>query len=142
MCVAFRPTHKTFMLHVHASACTQYLFELSGNYAMAGLYSDDLKRRVHDASNIADIIQAAVGKLVRAGRNLKCCCPFHNEKTPSFNINPEGQYFKCFGCGVAGDAFTFVMLHERVEFPEALKILADRAGIRLETDPHAQKRFQ
>ena len=109
---------------------------------MAGGYSDDLKRRVHDATNIVDLIQAAVGKLVRAGRNLKCCCPFHNEKTPSFNVNPEGQYFKCFGCGKGGDAFTFVMLYERVEFPEALKILADRAGIRLETDPQAQQRFQ
>jgi DNA primase len=109
---------------------------------MAGMYSDDLKRRVHDASNIVDIIQAAVGKLVRAGRNLKCCCPFHNEKTPSFNVNAEGQYFKCFGCGKGGDVFTFVMLYERVEFPEALKILADRAGIRLETDPQATERFR
>ena len=109
---------------------------------MAGLFSDDLKRRVLDASNIVDIIQSAVGKLIRAGRSLKCCCPFHHEKTPSFNINAEGQYFKCFGCGVGGDVFKFVMLHERVDFPEALKILADRAGIRVETDPHAQQRFK
>jgi DNA primase len=103
---------------------------------MAGLYSEDLKRRVREGNNLVDVVQAAVGKLVRAGRNLKACCPFHNEKTPSFNVNAEGQYFKCFGCGKSGDVFTFVMLHERIDFPEAFKILADRAGIRIETAPN------
>ena len=101
------------------------------------MHSEELKRRVRDANNIVDVVQAAVGKLTRAGRNLKACCPFHNEKTPSFNVNMEGQYFKCFGCGKSGDVFTFVMLHERVEFFEAFKILADRAGIRIEFDPKA-----
>ena len=109
---------------------------------MAGMFSDDLKRQVRDASNIVDIIQASVGKLVRAGRNLKCCCPFHNEKTPSFNINPEGQYFNCFGCNKKGDVFTFVMLYERVDFPEALQLLADRAGIRVEANPVAAQQYK
>lgn len=107
------------------------------DYEMPGYFDDDLKRRVREANNLVDVVQAAVGKLVRAGRNLKCCCPFHNEKTPSFNVNAEGQYFNCFGCGKKGDLFTFVMLHERVEFPEALRILADRAGIVVQTDPKA-----
>jgi DNA primase len=102
---------------------------------MAGLYSEDLKRRVREANNLVDVVQAAVGKLVRAGRNLKACCPFHNEKTPSFNVNAEGHYFKCFGCGKSGDVFSFIQLYERVDFPEAFKILADRAGIRVETTP-------
>jgi DNA primase len=109
---------------------------------MAGLFSEDLKRRVRDANNIVDVVQSAVGKLTRAGRNLKACCPFHNEKTASFNVNAEGQYFKCFGCGKGGDVFTFVMLHERVEFPEALRILADRAGIRLEFDPASAVQYK
>jgi DNA primase len=109
---------------------------------MPGYFDDDLKRRVREANNIVDVVQSAVGKLVRAGRNLKCCCPFHNEKTPSFNVNAEGQYFKCFGCGKSGDIFTFVMLHERVEFPEALKILADRAGIIVQTDPKALEQYK
>lgn len=104
--------------------------------------NDDLKRRVRDANNIVDIVQSAVGKLTRAGRNYKACCPFHNEKTASFNVNVEGQFFKCFGCGKSGDVFTFVMLHERVEFLEALKILADRAGIPFENDPQAAAAYQ
>ncbi len=93
------------------------------------MFNDDFKRRVKDATNIVDVVQSAVGKLTRAGRNWKACCPFHNEKSPSFNVDPEAQFFKCFGCGKGGDVFTFVMLMERVEFPEALKILADRAGL-------------
>jgi DNA primase len=109
---------------------------------MAGLYSDDFKRRVRESNNIVDVVQAVVGRLVRAGRNLKACCPFHNEKTPSFNVNAEGQYFKCFGCGKSGDVFTFVMLYERVEFPDALKILAERAGIQVETNPQAAAEYK
>jgi DNA primase len=104
---------------------------------MAGMVSEDLKRRIRESTNLVDLVESAVGKLTRAGRNLKACCPFHNEKTPSFNVNADGQYFKCFGCGKSGDVFTFVMLHERVDFPEALEILADRAGIRVEVDPQA-----
>src|ERR1700754_954408 len=102
---------------------------------MAGLTSESFKRRVREANNIVDVIQAVVGRMQRAGRNLKACCPFHNEKTPSFNVNAEGQYFKCFGCGKSGDVFSFVMLHERCEFPEALEILAERANIPMEIEP-------
>jgi DNA primase len=106
------------------------------------MYSEDLKRRVRDANNIVDIVQAAVGKLVKAGHNYKACCPFHNEKTPSFNVNADGQYFKCFGCGKGGDVFTFVMLQERCEFPEALKILADRARIPIQIDPKEAEKYK
>ncbi|MFH0939569.1 MAG: DNA primase [Planctomycetota bacterium] len=109
---------------------------------MPGLYSEDIKQRVRTANNLVDIVQSAVGKLTRAGRNLKACCPFHNEKTASFNVNLEGQYFKCFGCGKSGDVFTFVMLHERVDFPEAFRILADRAGIRIEDNPQAAIQYK
>ncbi|HYG74642.1 MAG TPA: DNA primase [Planctomycetota bacterium] len=108
---------------------------------MAERFTDDLKRRILEANNLVDVVQAAVGKLTRAGRNLKACCPFHNEKTPSFNVNVDGQYFKCFGCGKGGDVITFVMLHERVSFPEAIQILADRAGIRVEHDPKAAAQY-
>lgn len=106
------------------------------------MFNDDLKRRVRDSNNILDVVRATVGKLTRAGRNYKACCPFHTEKTASFNVNAEGQYFKCFGCGKSGDVFTFVMLSERCEFPEALKILADRAGIAIEHDPKASEAYQ
>ncbi|MCZ7644129.1 MAG: DNA primase [Planctomycetota bacterium] len=102
--------------------------------------SDDLKRRVRDANDIQDVVRSYGVELKRAGRNVKACCPFHQEKTASFNVNPEGQYFKCFGCGESGDVYSFVMKIEGVGFPEALRILADRAGIPVEVDPQAIQR--
>jgi len=70
-------------------------------------------------------------RLVRAGRNFKGLCPFHEERTPSFMVSPELQIFKCFGCGESGDVYTFLQKHEGMDFYEALKYLAERAGIKL-----------
>ncbi|MDP1710180.1 MAG: DNA primase [bacterium] len=71
-------------------------------------------------------------ELKKAGRNYKANCPFHGEKTASFMVSPELQIFKCFGCGVSGDCYSFLEQYEGMEFPEALKYLADKAGITLE----------
>src|SRR5688572_17329867 len=68
----------------------------------------------------------------KAGRNYKASCPFHGEKTASFMVSPELQIFKCFGCSEAGDVFTFLEKFEGMEFPEALKYLADKVGIKLQ----------
>lgn len=92
--------------------------------------------RVRQASDILEVVSAYV-TLKRAGRSFKGLCPFHAEKTPSFNVTPDKQTFKCFGCGVGGDVFKFIQLREGVGFPEARAILAARAGIPLEEKSNA-----
>ncbi len=80
--------------------------------------------------NIVDLIGEYV-RLEKAGVNWKALCPFHNEKTPSFYVNEEKQFWHCFGCGKGGDAFAFLMEIENLDFKEALKILAERTGVDL-----------
>lgn len=86
--------------------------------------TEEIKSRI----DIADFIGSYV-RLQRAGSTLKACCPFHNEKTPSFVVSPARQMWHCFGCGKGGDVFSFLMEIEGHDFPEALKILADRTGV-------------
>lgn len=87
---------------------------------------DLIKQKIDVADLIASYIPTK-----RAGRNFKANCPFHNEKSPSFVISPERQIWHCFGCQKGGDIFTFVEEYERVDFSEALKLLADRANVKL-----------
>ncbi|OGX05350.1 MAG: DNA primase [Omnitrophica bacterium RIFCSPLOWO2_12_FULL_50_11] len=104
-------------------------------------FSEQVIDQVQQASDIVDVVSSYV-PLKRAGRNYKALCPFHHEKTPSFMVNPDKQIFHCFGCGVGGDVFSFVMKHEQMGFPEALRHLADRARICLpeasDTTPEAR----
>ncbi len=90
--------------------------------------SDPFVEQVRAATDIVGVIQAYV-ELRRAGRRLRGLCPFHGEKTPSFFVHEENQTFYCFGCQQGGDVFQFLMLQEKLSFPEALKMLAERAGI-------------
>ncbi len=85
-------------------------------------------QEIQDRLNIVEVIGGTL-PLKKAGRNFKGLCPFHSEKTPSFMIYPEKQFFICYGCGAAGDLITFVMKHERMEFPEAVELLARKAGL-------------
>ncbi len=87
--------------------------------------------RIYAAANIVDIISEYV-TLKKKGVNYQACCPFHNEKTPSFVVSPSKGVYKCFGCGKGGNAVTFVMEHESISYPEALKIVAKRYGIEVE----------
>ncbi|MGA3291626.1 MAG: DNA primase [Candidatus Microgenomates bacterium] len=93
---------------------------------------DNQIEEVKIRTDIVSIIGERI-ELKKAGRNYKAICPFHGEKTPSFMVSPELQIFKCFGCGEAGDVFAFLEKYEGMEFPEALKYLADRAGIKLQS---------
>lgn len=89
-----------------------------------------IKERIRDRVDLVDLVSEHT-VLQRRGKRLLGLCPFHQEKTPSFNVDSEKQFFKCFGCNAGGDVFTFVQLRESVEFGEALRILADRAGVEL-----------
>lgn len=104
-----------------------------------GLIPEDIIKQVIERSDIAEVI-AGYLPLKRAGRNFKANCPFHQEKTPSFVVNPDKQIFHCFGCGVGGNVVAFVMKHDRLEFPEAVRMLAEKANIVIpETQGHERK---
>lgn len=87
--------------------------------------------KIKERLDIVEVIGSYI-KLEKAGRNFKARCPFHNEKTPSFSISRERQFFYCFGCQAKGDIFSFVEKFEGLDFKGALRVLADRAGIKLE----------
>ena len=93
-----------------------------------GFIPEEIISQVLDRSGIVEIIADYV-PLKKAGRNFKANCPFHNERTPSFVVNPDKQIFHCFGCGVGGNVISFIMQQERLEFPDAVRLLAQKAGI-------------
>jgi DNA primase len=107
---------------------------------VSGFISDTDLQRIRDAVDIVDLVKEHV-PLKRAGKDFRGLCPFHQEKTPSFYVVPAKQIFKCFGCGAAGNAFSFVMKQEGVDFVEAVRTLARRAGITITEAPgERQKR--
>jgi DNA primase len=91
---------------------------------------DEVIDEIRSANDIVDVISERL-QVKKAGRNYLALCPFHQEKSPSFNVNPERQIYHCFGCGAGGNVFTFLMEHDKLSFPDAVRELADRAGIRL-----------
>jgi DNA primase len=103
---------------------------------MAGLFSSATLEQIRAASDIVDVIGSYL-PLKRAGANFVALCPFHKEKSPSFNVNPHRQIFHCFGCHKGGDVFAFVKEYENIDFPEAVRRLADRAKIPLEYEKSA-----
>ncbi|HYF36432.1 MAG TPA: DNA primase, partial [Prosthecobacter sp.] len=94
---------------------------------------EETLQQVLAATDIVDLIGRSV-KLRRAGGNFLGLCPFHNEKTPSFNVRPSTNSYHCFGCGAGGNAFRFLMEHDGLSFIEAVKRLADAANIRIEEE--------
>lgn len=99
-----------------------------------GLISKETIERVLASTDIVDLIGSYI-PLKRAGSGYKANCPFHHEKSPSFNVSPHKQFFHCFGCGKSGNAIGFIMEHEGLLFMDALKRLATKAGVHLEEEP-------
>ena len=97
---------------------------------MAGKIPDDTLQAIRERVSIVEVVSGYV-TLKKAGRNYVGLCPFHSEKTPSFTVNDDRGLFHCFGCGAGGTVFTFVMRADRIEFPEAVEMLARRAGVAL-----------
>jgi len=97
---------------------------------MAVLFSQNILDQVLMSTDIVEVVSRYL-PLKKAGRNFKACCPFHNEKTPSFMVSAEKQIFKCFGCGKGGNAFHFLMEQEHISFVEAVQMVAEKAGIEL-----------
>ena len=105
-------------------------------------YPEELVEEVRARNDIVDVISGYVS-LKKKGSNYWGCCPFHNEKTPSFSVSSNKQMYYCFGCHASGNVYTFLMKYENDTFPEAIKILADRAGVKLpevEETPEQKKK--
>lgn len=101
-------------------------------------YPEEVIEEVRQRNDIVDVISGYV-KLQKKGSNYFGLCPFHNEKSPSFSVSPSKQMYYCFGCGAGGNVITFIMEYENYSFSEALKLLADRAGITLPKQEYSQK---
>lgn len=111
---------------------------------MAGLIPQTFIDDLIDRTDIVEVINARVS-LKKTGKNYSACCPFHNEKTPSFSVNPQKQFYYCFGCGAGGNAVGFVMEHDHLDFRQAIESLAQQAGMEIpqestQSDPQFKKR--
>ncbi len=104
-------------------------------------YSENVIEEVRSRNDIVDVIGSYV-TLKKRGNSYMACCPFHHEKTPSFHVSRDKQMYHCFGCGVGGNVLTFVMEYENYSFPEAVKMLAERAGVVLPEQDYSKEQRQ
>ena len=95
---------------------------------MAGLIPQSFIDNLLSRTDIVDVVDQRV-PLKKQGNNYTACCPFHQEKTPSFSVNQERQFYYCFGCGAGGNAIGFIMDYDKVEFPIAVETLAKDIGL-------------
>ena len=94
------------------------------------MITDEDKEKVRQATDFVQLVAETV-ELRQRGQEFWGCCPFHGEKSPSFKVNPNTGLWHCFGCGEGGDVFSYVQKRENLDFPDAIRFLADRAGIEL-----------
>ncbi|PTB99394.1 DNA primase, partial [Thalassospira xiamenensis] len=97
---------------------------------MAGLIPKSFIQDLIDRADIVEVVDSRV-PLKKAGRNYQACCPFHNEKSPSFTVAPDKQFYHCFGCGEHGNAIDFLMNYDGLEFPDAVEELASLMGMQV-----------
>ena len=100
--------------------------------------SEQSIEKIRNRADVVEIISKYVS-LKKRGRNYFGLCPFHNEKTPSFSVNPEKQIFKCFGCGTGGSSIDFIMEFEKLDFIESVKYLAEQYNIEIEQSSYSNK---
>ena len=105
---------------------------------MAGFYPDEWLEDLRSQSDIVQVISQYV-PLKQKNRRFWGCCPFHSEKTPSFSVEPDKQFFYCFGCHKGGNVIQFIMDVEKLSFPEAVELLAERAGMELPQNTSARQ---
>jgi len=105
------------------------------------VYSDETLEEIRARTDIVELVSQRV-PLKRAGSDFKACCPFHHEKTPSFIVSPSRRTFHCFGCDAKGDVFKFLMLSDGMTFPDAVKTLAERCGVTLESTDDSGSRLR
>ncbi|MBI4715571.1 MAG: DNA primase, partial [Nitrospirae bacterium] len=113
---------------VSAICCSKPLLDKKGGLPLGGGIPEGLIHQVRESQDIVEIISGYLS-LKKTGQNYTGLCPFHSEKTPSFTVSPVKQLFHCFGCGAGGDVFHFLMRHDHLTFPEAIRFLARRSGI-------------
>ena len=106
----------------------------AGPQRLMARYTQDSRERVRDAVDFAELVGARTELRAAGVRRMQGLCPFHDERTPSFGIDPVEKLYHCFGCGVGGDVFSFVMETEGLDFAGALEALADRYGVKLERE--------
>ena len=104
-------------------------------------YPDEVVEEVRSRNDIVDVISSYI-KLQKKGSSYFGLCPFHNEKSPSFSVSRDKQMYYCFGCGAGGNVFTFLMEYENFSFVEALKFLAERAGVQLPEEEYSREAKQ
>ncbi len=104
-------------------------------------YPEELVEEIRARNDIVDVVSGYV-RLQKKGGNYWACCPFHNENTPSFSVSRNKQMYHCFGCGVSGNVYTFVMKYENYTFPEAVRALAERAGVQLPEPEYSEEQRQ
>ena len=124
------PLLKTLYSVEGSFTVTRQPFPVKPGNLLSAVSREEAVRQVKEAADIVEVVGEVV-RLVRSGVNYKGLCPFHSEKTPSFTVNPQRRFFRCYGCGEGGDVLSFMMKYHAMSFPEALKALAQRYGVDL-----------